>query len=53
MRKINLTIDGSLDRPAWTSTDTTGLFDSHKHRHSIINGKFELQKGFFEKKSLT
>lgn len=48
-RTNNIIIKNSLNRPAWTSTDKTGLFDSHKYKHSIIRGKFSLQKDFFEK----
>lgn len=38
----------SLNRPAWTSEQGTGNWNAYKHRHSIIKGKFVLQKDFYK-----
>jgi len=51
MDKTKLFIDDSmsLNRPAWTSTPETGLFDSYKHKHCLLKGKFVCIKNFYTK----
>ena len=39
----------SLDRPAWTSEQSTGMFEAYKHLHIVRKGKFELVKNYFAK----
>jgi len=39
----------SVDRPAWTSTVKTGLFDAYKHKHIVYRGKFRLLKDYYVK----
>lgn len=50
MDKIQLNERASLDRPAWTSEQKTGNFESYKHRHTIIRGRFTLQENYYEKR---
>lgn len=40
----------STSRPAWTSTQSTGMFDAYKHRHCLEKGKFTLKKNYYERK---
>ncbi|MHA2087328.1 MAG: hypothetical protein ACW972_03565 [Promethearchaeota archaeon] len=48
--EINFTKDnGSLNRPAWTSSDSTGQMEAYKHKHSIVKGKFLLDKNYYER----
>jgi hypothetical protein len=37
----------SLDRPAWTSEQSTGMFESYKHKHTIERGRFALLKNYY------
>ncbi len=46
---IQYVMSASTDRPAWTSTAETGIFDAYKHRHSIEQGRFVLRKHYFNK----
>ena len=39
----------SLNRPAWTSCQETGLFNSYKHKHSLYRGCFSLAINYFTK----
>jgi hypothetical protein len=48
MKQIIINERASLDRPAWTSEQKTGMFDAYKHKHSIIRGKFTLQENYYE-----
>jgi len=50
MNKITINERASLDRPAWTSEQKTGMFNAYKHKHSIIRGQFRLQKDYYEKR---
>lgn len=47
--EINFIKSGSTDRPAWTSTDKTGLFEAYKHKHTIARGKFVLLENYYAK----
>lgn len=38
----------SVDRPAWTSTIETGSLNAHKHKHSIVNGRFRLSIDYYK-----
>lgn len=40
----------SLDRPGWTSEESTGMFWAHRHKHSIVRGRFALMRDFFLRK---
>ena len=42
----------SLDRPAWTSTQETGMFNAYQHKHSIERGRFCLQIGYWAKRRI-
>jgi len=42
----------SLDRPAWTSEDWTGMFDAYKHKHTIQRGRFVLLKNFYTREKI-
>ena len=42
----------SVDRPAWTSEQETGMFDAYKHKHSIVNGRFMLQKDYYKHRKI-
>ena len=48
---IDFSEKASLDRPAFTSCQETGNFEAYKHRHSIIRGKFVLQKDYYVHKT--
>jgi len=39
----------SLSRPAWTSEQKTGLFNSYKHKHSLYKGCFSLAIDYYTK----
>jgi hypothetical protein len=39
----------SLNRPAWTSEQETGMFEAYKHKHTIVRGRFELLKNFYNR----
>lgn len=43
-------IKASLDRPAWSSEQETGMFHAYKHKHCIVRGRFELIKNFYNRK---
>ena len=32
----------SLNRPAWTSEQSTGMFNAYKHKHTVERGRFKL-----------
>lgn len=40
----------ALDRPAWTSTESTGMFGAHAHKHSVERGRFKLSIGYWARK---
>ena len=40
----------SLDRPAWTSEQETGIWDAYKHKHTIVRGRFVLLRDYYMKK---
>lgn len=40
----------SLDRPAWTSEQETGMFRAYRHKHTIIRGRFVLLRDYYAKK---
>ena len=40
----------SLNRPAWTSTQATGLFNAHAHKHSMERGRFKLSVDYWTRK---
>ncbi len=42
----------SADRPAWTSCQKTGMFDAHKHKHTIVNGRFRLLKDYYKHRKI-
>lgn len=44
---FNFNERASLDRPAWTSEQETGMFDAYKHKHSVERGKFRLHKNYY------
>lgn len=48
--EINYVMDGSLDRPAWTSTQETGMFEAYKHKHTLYRGSFVLLRDFYKPK---
>ena len=47
MVQIGLNEKKSLDRPAWTSEQETGLFNAYKHKHTVNRGRFELIKNYY------
>ena len=47
MVQIGLNERKSLDRPAWTSEQKTGMFQAYKHKHTINRGRFELMKNHY------
>lgn len=40
----------SLDRPAWTSTQSTGMFNAYRHKHTTLGGRFTLLRNYFNRK---
>ncbi len=38
----------STERPAWTSTTETGGLDAHKHKHTIVHGRFRLLRDYYK-----
>jgi len=42
----------SMNRPAWTSESNTGMFEAHKHKHSVERGKFKLQKNYWKNRKV-
>ena len=40
----------SLSRPAWTSTQATGMFNAHQHKHSMERGRFKLSINYWTRK---
>lgn len=40
----------SLTRPAWTSTQATGLFNAHAHKHAMERGRFKLFMDYWTRK---
>lgn len=42
----------SLDRPAWTSETSTGMFEAFNHKHCLEKGKFSLLVGYYGMGSL-
>jgi hypothetical protein len=38
----------SLNRPSWTSEESTGMFRAYKSRHTLSRGRFVLQKDYYE-----
>ena len=47
---FHLNESASLDRPSWTGSQETGMFDAYKHKHSIERGKFCLQRNYWSKR---
>lgn len=43
----------SLDRPAWTSTQSTGMFNAHNHKHTIDRGEFSLKVDYYKNRKVT
>jgi hypothetical protein len=39
MAKLTLDEKASLNRPAWTSEQLTGMFEAYKHKHTNHRGK--------------
>lgn len=37
----------SLDRPAWTSTQATGMFNAHRHKHSMTGKYFRVDFNYY------
>lgn len=50
MNNIEFNESKSLSRPAWTSEQSTGMWEAYKHKHSLIRGRFVLQKNYYERK---
>ena len=42
----------SLSRPAWTSTQSTGMFDAHQHKHTVERGRFKLSINYWARKKV-
>lgn len=42
----------SLNRPAWTSEQSTGLFNAHAHKHSTERGRFKLSTNYWARKKV-
>ena len=37
----------SLDRPSWTSTQATGMFNAHRHKHSMTGKYFRIGFNYY------
>jgi hypothetical protein len=48
---LHLRENASLSRPAWTSTEGTGMFRAHRHKHTMDRGKFRLFVNHFHNRS--
>ena len=42
----------SLTRPAWTSEQSTGMFNAHAHKHSMERGRFKLSTNYWTRKTV-
>ncbi len=42
----------SADRPAWTSEQKTGMFNAHRHKHTIVNGRFRLLLDYYKQRKI-
>lgn len=51
--QVLLSERASADRPAWTSVPETGLFNAHKHKHSIVNGRFKLVIDYYKHRKIS
>jgi len=40
----------SLNRPSWTSEQSTGMFNAHRHKHAVERGKFKLGIDYWTKR---
>lgn len=40
----------SLNRPSWTSTQATGIFNAHAHKHFVERGRFKLSVDYWTRK---
>ncbi len=50
--KVLLNERASTDRPAWSSVPELGGLDAYKHKHSIVNGRFRLQKDYYKHRKI-
>ena len=42
----------SADRPAWSSVPKTGGLNAHKHKHTIVNGRFRLLIDYYKHRKI-
>lgn len=47
---FNLAERASLDRPSWTSEQSTGMFGAHAHKNAVERGKFRLSINYWTRK---